>query len=329
MSDQAAAKDLLKFALKNQAEDLSQKAKFEIQNRNENEKEFLKEAIGNYMKSHKSPTDEMIEVVQVIKNLIAEKKVVENQAEVINLLQILGEQAENIDVACDLHKVKGFDDVVLKLMLDSNIADEVRGWCANVVGCAAQNNPYCQNKLFMIDVVQSLLSMTSHSQMEITKVKSVFAISALIRQNDTNLKTFINDHSNIKTLIHSCLHYQGKQVYLSKFHKKVLFLLRSLILINTTQSNTLLSQLAGSEFIKYLCFVISSSCDDVDFIECSTSLLLTIASRNKEVVKSIVTSSWLDTKRLNEMKVHFAKEDWTEISKNFQFIYHLVTKYTE
>jgi len=328
MSDQAAAKDLLKFALKNQAE-YSNQTSVEIQNRNENEKKFLKGAIENYMKSHKSPTDEMIEVLEVIKNLIAEKLVVKNQTELLNLLEILGEQAENIDVACDLHKVKGFDDVVFRLMLDSDVADEVRGWCANVVGCAAQNNPYCQEKLFVANVIQSLLSMTSHNHLEITQVKSVFAISALIRQNDKILEKFLKDPANINTLINNCLLYQDKNVYFSKFQKKVLFLLKSLVLTKSKQSNSLLTQLALNDFIKYLCFTINSSCDDVDIIECSSSLLLTIASRHKEVVKSIVTSSWLNIKRLDELKSHYAKEDCDEISKNVQFIYHLIKKYTE
>ena len=328
MSDQAAAKDLLKFALKNQAQ-YSNQTSVEIKNRNENERKFLKGAIENYMKSRKSPTDEMIEVLGVIKNLIAEELVVENQTEVLNLLEILGEQAENIDVACDLHKVKGFDDVVFRLMLDSDVADEVRGWCANVVGCAAQNNPYCQEKLFTTNVIQSLLSMTSQSHLEITQVKSVFAISALIRQNDKNLESFLKDHGNIKTLISSCLQYQDKKVYFSKFQKKVLFLFKSLVLTKTKEPNSLLTQLAFNDFIKYLCFTISSSCDDVDIIECSSSLLLTIGSRIKEVMESIVTSSWLDIKRLDELKSHYAKEDCDEISKNVQFLCHLVKKYSK
>lgn len=290
--------------------------------RSEEERQFLRSAIQQFMTSQKGPTDQLIDILKHLK-MIVEKEQANEQAEnVIDLLEAVSELCENIDVACDMHKVGGFTLIIQ--LLDSSLDAEIQAWAATVIGSCCQNNPYCQEKIFEVSdgaVMNMLLERTS-SDSVLLRVKSLFAISCIIRQNETAFDTFFKQDG--LTIVGKCLGSTSTKVQI-----KAGFMLRSLC-GEFKKSFELIAKTPNT--VSNLCKILTS-CDNEsngDLIENSLSLLLSLATHDKSVVGQLVA---FDVNRLMEaleqvqLKYKDADEcGWPAISKNASFLLHIVKK---
>lgn len=311
MSRDAATKDLLKFAI-TAGDGQNAKDQQAIPQRSEKDKTFLKSAIEAYVGAHKSLTDELIEVVNALKQLLPEQLASPDNDITCQLLEVAGELCENIDVACDLHKIGGFESVVFKFLESSS--SSARGWAANVLGSCAQNNPYCQEKLLKSGVISKLLAMTDDDN-DFVAVKSLYAVSCMIRQNEKGVHSFAKN--NGASVIVRCLEKNNK-----KLKMKCVFLMRSLC----SDFKFCFPLFSISSIVLGLCDVVKNAdYNDGDLINCTIALLLALSTHNHATVDIIRKSSgFLDKlKQLSECQL---AQDWQEIGSNSKFIMHLLQR---
>lgn len=311
MNRDQATKDLLKFAIT--AGDGPSEKSEPAPKRNEEEKKFLKSAIEAYVASHRSLTEELIELINILKQHLPGQVGAENHQVICDLLEAAGEKCENIDVACDLHKIGGFDDAIFKF-LDFDESDEVRGWAANVIGSSAQNNPYVQEKLLESGIMSKLLEMTK-SENTFVAVKSMYAVSCMIRQNETSIKKFLA--LNGFDFLSQCLTRPSK-----KLQMKSIFLMRSLC----SEFKFCFPIISTDNTVVSLCDIITTPANDEDgdLIDCALSLLLALSTHDRGVVDIIMARQDFP-KMLKTVETQFG-EVWTDIAKNSQFILHLLQR---
>ncbi|XP_008801182.2 hsp70 nucleotide exchange factor FES1 isoform X2 [Phoenix dactylifera] len=108
----------------------------------------------------------------------------------LNELLIL---VEPIDNANDLDKLGGLVAVIREL---HHSDPEIRTTSAWILGKASQNNALVQNQILAYGVLTKLMKMVNSSFTE-EAVKALYAISALIRNNEVGQKLFYAEDGNI------------------------------------------------------------------------------------------------------------------------------------
>ncbi|PKA59262.1 hypothetical protein AXF42_Ash001356 [Apostasia shenzhenica] len=107
----------------------------------------------------------------------------ENRQRALNELLIL---VEPIDNANDLDKIGGLVAVVREL---DNSETEIRTTAAWILGKASQNNALVQSQILSLGVLTNLMKMVKSSARE-ESIKALYAISALIRNNEKGQQLF-------------------------------------------------------------------------------------------------------------------------------------------
>ncbi|KAL4585772.1 hypothetical protein LXL04_010398 [Taraxacum kok-saghyz] len=101
---------------------------------------------------------------------------------------------ESIDNANDLHKLGGLDSVIQKL---NNPNPEIRLSCAWIIGKASQNNPIVQNQVIELGALPKLITMVKSSSIQEEAIKALYAVSAVIRNNQNGLKIFYSQNGDL------------------------------------------------------------------------------------------------------------------------------------
>lgn len=102
-------------------------------------------------------------------------------------LEELESLVQQIDNACDLHKIGGLVPIVNAL---NNEPPSIQMRCAWILGTCVQNNPTVQ-KLFMeLSVVQPLLSLFTNTQDPDVRAKTVYAISGFLKNYKEGVEHF-------------------------------------------------------------------------------------------------------------------------------------------
>jgi len=96
----------------------------------------------------------------------------------------------NIDMANNFHKIEGFH--VLKKCLQQSPHSAIRANAANSVAEMAQNNPYCQENFIKDDFLPLLLDLMENDGVEGVRVKCLYAISSIVRDNAAAMAVFLN-----------------------------------------------------------------------------------------------------------------------------------------
>ncbi|KAJ9577159.1 hypothetical protein L9F63_006281 [Diploptera punctata] len=94
---------------------------------------------------------------------------------------------DNIDTANDFHKIGGF--CIFRPCLNS-CHSCLRWRAADILAELTQNNPYCQDRVLEADLLPDLLSLVDTDPNDNVRVKSLYALSCLIRENDNSLNEF-------------------------------------------------------------------------------------------------------------------------------------------
>ncbi|XP_014488095.1 PREDICTED: hsp70-binding protein 1-like [Dinoponera quadriceps] len=177
---------LLKYAIDvAQLENIEDKS--QIYPLDEEKKTFLSNALSSLTANVIEELQEDIQTLSGIVNLKADA----DSSMYENALKRIGYHVDNIDVANDFHKIGGFS--LFQLCLNSSHSN-IRWRIADIIAKLAQNNPYCQEKILETGLFPILLSMVDTDPSEHSKIKALYAVSCIVRENPTSLKYMeIND----------------------------------------------------------------------------------------------------------------------------------------
>ncbi|KAK6634090.1 hypothetical protein RUM44_004698 [Polyplax serrata] len=152
---------------------------------------------------------------------------------------------DNLDVANDFHKIGGF--CILRPCLES-MHSSLRWRGAELIAELCQNNPYCQNKVLEIQLMPCLLQMIDSDTEDTVRIKALYAVSCLARDNKEGLEEFVNC-DGFSVLL------RALQTDIQKLNTKAAFLLTSLCqgnsqiqdnLVNMGYIELLISQLSNN-----------------------------------------------------------------------------------
>ena len=140
-----------------------------------------------------------------------------SEKETVAILSVLEELLESLDNAVDFDTMKGYP--VILSMLSSSPSTEVKEACLSLLTTAAQNQAKVQKVLVEANVVQSLLSVLSTTDMKL-KAKVLGCLFSMISNYEPGEKVFLfnNGLNAMKTILFS--ETETKTVY-----RKVLVLL--------------------------------------------------------------------------------------------------------
>ncbi|XP_023238290.1 hsp70-binding protein 1-like isoform X1 [Centruroides sculpturatus] len=153
-----------------------------------------------------SVIDEMIKCLQELKKCLA---ILDNgtandetYSTIKMSVKALIDYTGSLDYAQDFHKIGGFD--VLKPLLAVSDS-EVRSIMAEFIGELVQNNPYCQEMSLSMGFLKLLLERLETDTDETVRIKCLYALSCLIRQNSEALKQF-EDEDGFSVLLRTMQH---------------------------------------------------------------------------------------------------------------------------
>ncbi|XP_046383047.1 hsp70-binding protein 1-like [Ischnura elegans] len=179
----------------------------------------------------------LLQAIDLLKNA-GSLSVNDDPKEYEEALETVSGCVENLDVANDFHKIGGF--TVFEPCLHS-CHPSLQWKAANVIAELTQNNPYCQERAIEMDFLPMLLKLLDQSHNELTRVKSLYAISCILRDNPKALHTFAQ-HDGFSVLLRSM------QSRVEKLKTKSSFLLTSLC----SQTPEIIDSLCSMGFVEQL-----------------------------------------------------------------------------
>lgn len=177
--------------------------------------------------------DEMLKCLQELKKCVTiidrGTATQETYQTIKSCVKALTEYTGSLDYAQDFLKIGGSD--VLKPLL--SVSDsETRSVIAEFVGELVQNNPYCQEIFLSMGFLKLLLERLENDTDETVRIKCLYALSCLIRQNNEALKQFENE-DGFSVLLRTMQHP------VEKLRMKSAFLLMNMCHQNPEIGNTL------------------------------------------------------------------------------------------
>lgn len=155
-----------------------------------------------------------------------------------NALEVVTEYVDNIDTANDFHKIGGF--CIFSPCL-SSAHGSLRWRTAELIAELTQNNPYCQEKILEAKLLPVLSSLVDCDPHELVRIKALYALSCLIRENPNALVEF-GENNGFSVLL------RAMQSGVEKLQIKSAFLLSSLC----TQNDGIKDELCDMGFVVQL-----------------------------------------------------------------------------
>jgi len=157
-------------------------------------------------------------------------------------LEIITDYVDSIDTANDFHKIGGF--FVLIPCLNSP-HPSIRWRCGELIATISQNNPYCQTHLLSEGVLPVLLKIVENDVDNQSRIKALYAVSCLIRENAQAQTAFINCDGFSSLL-------RALQTSVEKLRVKAAFLLTCLCNENPAFKDTLCKMGFVEQFVALL-----------------------------------------------------------------------------
>jgi len=158
-------------------------------------------------------------------SILKDEQNVRSVQEKVESLEELDYLVESIDNANDLVKINGLQ-IIIPLL--SNNESTIRSSTSSVISTCLQNNAYFQRNLIENNGFQVLIDLFKNDTDETVQLKTLGAISGMIKQNQTAEKLF-TESQGFKALITALI----KQGSSPRICKKVIFLLGNLMETNT------------------------------------------------------------------------------------------------
>ena len=311
MSGKDPAKKLLQCAIEAGSISTNARGKHSI---NESDRKWLNEAVKNISSAYTNLVDRLKECLQILQAFESDNSITIDDLE--DTFEEIAGLCEDVDLACDFHKIGGFN-VLVKFL--HHVEPRLQFASADVLAVISQNNEYCQNNLLKDDsILQTLLEKTlvlSNEQECNVAVKCMSAVSCLIRQNKIGFEKFLSSNGSIYLL-------KGIQSKTIKLQLKSMFLLSSL----SKESSDMHIALNSNDFVSALLKVLNVD-NNFDLVEYALDILVTVSChsaefRNKCKEKAKEFKKALDS-LLSDHDVQSDRHEITNFCNQLQKILHL------
>ncbi|XP_069803437.1 hsp70-binding protein 1 [Dendropsophus ebraccatus] len=152
----------------------------------EERRQWLQEAMNSVFAGQ---ADEVQQMKECLKELSSETSDEDGEERKERALELLADLCENLDNASDFCKLAGMD-----LMLNRYLScpeAELRWRAADLVGICSQNVPFVQETAMSLGAVNKLLKLLDLDSSETVRIKALFAISCLVREQEAGLAEFV------------------------------------------------------------------------------------------------------------------------------------------
>uniref|UniRef100_A0A8C5MQ18 Hsp70-binding protein 1 n=1 Tax=Leptobrachium leishanense TaxID=445787 RepID=A0A8C5MQ18_9ANUR len=195
----------------------------------EERRQWLQAAMGN---AFAGQVDEVQQIKECIEELTKSTIDEDGEERKEQALQLLADLCENLDNASDFCKLGGMHLLLSRYLNCSK--GELRWRAADLVGICSQNIPYVQQIALSLGAVNKLLQLLDLDENEAVRVKALFAISCLVREQDAGLDEFVKQ-DGFSVLM------RAMQSNVLKLKVKSAFLLQNLLLSHPEHKETLCS----------------------------------------------------------------------------------------
>ncbi|XP_060760268.1 hsp70-binding protein 1 [Neoarius graeffei] len=194
--------------------------------------EFLRGALSEVCKGQLDEVEQMKQCVSVLLQDEGEgREDEEDEDEKEAALEMLCDLCDNLDNARDLMKMGGLDVCVSRCVCHTEAG--VRWRAAELLACCAQNMPEVQLYLLQQGVLHTLLQLADHDTHPTVRVKALYAVSCLVREQDVGLHDFLSQ-DGFSVLM------RGMQSDCEKLRTKSAFLLLNLLTSHPEHRETVL-----------------------------------------------------------------------------------------
>ncbi|XP_006012969.1 hsp70-binding protein 1 [Latimeria chalumnae] len=198
----------------------------------EERRNWLQEAMADAFQGH---LDEIQQIKQSLEVLRQEERVEddeENEERKAYVLDLLADLCENLDNASDFCKLEGMQLVVERYL--QHPVPELRWRTAHLIGTCSQNNPFVQEHVLHQGTTVKLLELLDKDSSDPVRIKALFAISCLIREQEAGLREFLNQ-DGFSVLM------RAMQSDVDKLKVKAAFLLQNLLISHPEHRDVLCS----------------------------------------------------------------------------------------
>lgn len=203
----------------------------------EERKVWLQQALAEIGKGQMSEVEQMKQCLAVLRQegpseRDGEDREEEDDNEQEAAFEILSDLCENLDNARDLMVLGGLDLAVSKYLCHDQSG--LRWRAADLIASCAQNMPQVQVHLLGIGALPKLLKLAESDPHPTVRVKALFAVSCLVREQEAGLKAFLS-HDGFSVLM------RGMQAENEKLRTKSAFLLLNLLTSHPEQKDAVVS----------------------------------------------------------------------------------------
>ncbi|XP_071768041.1 hsp70-binding protein 1 [Centroberyx gerrardi] len=203
-------------------------------------KEWLRGALAEVCKGQMDEVEQMRQCLTVLRKdgmsvrerEGEEEREEEDEDERESALELLSELCENLDNARDLMVLGGLELCVSQCLCHAQSG--VRWRAAQLIASCAQNMPEVQFHLLSMGALPKLLQLTDSDPHPTVRVKALYAVSCLVREQEAGLRAFLS-HDGFSVLM------RGMQSDNEKLRTKSAFLLLNLLTAHPEQKDTVLS----------------------------------------------------------------------------------------
>ncbi|XP_023121190.1 hsp70-binding protein 1 [Amphiprion ocellaris] len=206
----------------------------------EERKTWLREALADVCKGQMDEVEQMKQCLAILRKEEGseqeregeEEREEDDEDERESAFEMLSELCENLDNARDLLTLGGLDLCISRYLC--HIQSGLRWRAAELIACCAQNMPQVQVHMLNIRVLPKLLQLTDSDPHPTVRVKALYAVSCLVREQDAGLQAFLS-HDGFSVLM------RGMQSENEKLRTKSAFLLLNLLTSHPEQKDTVVS----------------------------------------------------------------------------------------
>lgn len=207
----------------------------------EERKTWLREALAEVCKGQMDEVEQMKQCLRVLckeetgeseREGEEERDEEEEEDERESAFEMLSELCENLDNARDLMILGGLELSLSKYLC--HVQSGLRWRAAELIASCAQNMPQVQEHLLSMGALPKLLQLTDSDPHPTVRVKALYAVSCLVREQEAGLQAFLS-HDGFSVLM------RGMQSGNEKVRTKSAFLLLNLLTSHPEQKDTLVS----------------------------------------------------------------------------------------
>ena len=183
---------------------------------NEDRRQFLEEAIREITVDHVDVLKKQIDKLNgLIVKLNSKTPLSEEENdEYCKLLEDdLVENVSNIDFANDFYKLGGFQS--LTELIDCELAT-FKIATMNLIAELVQNNDYCQQAAYELNYLSKFINLIKRERNQSIVLKTIYALSCLLRGNEQILDEFLGRDDNVKALLGAMKNFNSNEKIIFK-----------------------------------------------------------------------------------------------------------------